>query len=115
MAMDRSFAIKGKGKWNGYSSGAIRLRDFYNYSGGREIGLFSPCRLCLFVPEGARDGLQARSQETKVMDSAGLGMLLQMKAHAEQNRSTVTLHNLSDETRRVFRVSNFHKLFAIES
>lgn len=45
------------------------------------------------------------------MDSAGLGMLLQLREHAGGDQSRVAVRGFNDVIRDIFKVANFHRLF----
>lgn len=47
------------------------------------------------------------------IDSGGLGMLLQLRNRLGDDRSKITLKNLSDEIIKIFEVVKFEKLFTI--
>lgn len=48
------------------------------------------------------------------IDSAGLGMLLQLRERTEKKQQEVILRNLSDEIIKIFEVVKFSKLFTLE-
>jgi len=48
------------------------------------------------------------------IDSAGLGMLLLLRQEASSRNQTVVLRNSQGQVKRMFEVSRFDKLFAIE-
>ena len=51
---------------------------------------------------------------TTYMDSAALGMLLQLREHAGGERHTVRLVNAQPVIRDILAVANFDQLFAID-
>ncbi|HCH23453.1 MAG TPA: hypothetical protein DE179_04075 [Oceanospirillaceae bacterium] len=53
--------------------------------------------------------------EATAIDSAALGMLLMLKERADEQDSTLVLHNAGGKILRVFEISNFDKLFQLSN
>ena len=53
--------------------------------------------------------------DATAIDSAALGMLLMLKERADEQDSTLALHNAGGKILRVFEISNFDKLFQLTS
>ena len=53
--------------------------------------------------------------DATAIDSAALGMLLMLKERAEEQDSSLLLHNAGGKILRVFEISNFDKLFQLTS
>jgi len=51
--------------------------------------------------------------QTSHIDSGGLGMLLQLRTHLDEDSSKITLQGVSSNIQKVFEVVNFEKLFKI--
>ncbi len=52
-------------------------------------------------------------RQSGYMDSAGLGMLLQLRDYAGGDSARITITGANDTIRNVLEVANFHKLFTI--
>ena len=50
---------------------------------------------------------------TDYIDSSALGMLLLLREHAGNDKSSITIRGCKDEIRKIFAISNFEKLFNI--
>ena len=51
--------------------------------------------------------------KTQYMDSSALGMLLQLKEHADKNKGKISLRNVNKNISDILHVAHFHKLFSI--
>jgi anti-anti-sigma factor len=53
-------------------------------------------------------------RQTNYIDSAGLGMLVQLREHAGGEAANVRLTGINDTIRNILDVANFSRLFRIE-
>lgn len=51
---------------------------------------------------------------TEYIDSSALGMLLLLREHAGNESSKITISGCNEDIKKIFAISNFEKLFAIE-
>ncbi len=51
---------------------------------------------------------------TEYMDSSALGMLLLLREHAGGDKSDIVITKANEEIKRVFKISNFDRLFRID-
>lgn len=51
---------------------------------------------------------------TDFMDSSALGMLLQLREHAEGQGAQITIRNCNSTLAKILRIANFQRLFTIE-
>jgi anti-anti-sigma factor len=51
---------------------------------------------------------------TEYMDSSALGMLLLLRERAGSDRADIAINHCNPEIRKIFRISNFDRLFRIE-
>ena len=54
-------------------------------------------------------------KETTYLDSSALGMLLLLRDHAGGDNSDVRLTHVSPDVKKILAISNFEKLFTVES
>lgn len=54
-------------------------------------------------------------KDTTYLDSSALGMLLLLRDHAGGETATVRLANSSEDVRKILAISNFDKLFEIDT
>ena len=53
----------------------------------------------------------AQMGEEEYISSSGLRFFMQLKRHSEQLNGTVTLINMNQDVKEVFRISGFHHIF----
>jgi anti-anti-sigma factor len=51
---------------------------------------------------------------TEYMDSSALGMLLLLRERVGNDKAEITITNCNPEIRKIFRISNFDRLFRID-
>ena len=51
---------------------------------------------------------------TEYIDSSALGMLLLLREHAGNESAKITISGCNEDIKKIFAISNFEKLFAIE-
>ena len=52
--------------------------------------------------------------KTSYMDSSALGMMLQLKEHADSHNSKVSIINARDNIIQIISIANFDKIFSVE-
>lgn len=65
------------------------------------------------IIEMASNQLIIDCKDLEYISSSGLRFFMQLKRHSEQQNGTVTLKNLNDDVKEVFRISGFHHIFNI--
>jgi anti-anti-sigma factor len=89
---------------------------------GREASLRIHSDFVFDVNREFRDAYQALPPHTRFtidmtqtnyMDSAGLGMLIQLREYAGQDNSRIRLIGVNDTIRNILNVANFSRLFEI--
>lgn len=63
------------------------------------------------IIEMASNQLIIDCKDLEYISSSGLRFFMQLKRHSEQQNGTVTLINLNDDVKEVFRISGFHHIF----
>lgn len=63
------------------------------------------------IIEMASNQLIIDCKDLEYISSSGLRFFMQLKRHSEQLNGTVTLKNLNDDVKEVFRISGFHHIF----
>ena len=63
------------------------------------------------IIEMASNQLIIDCKDLEYISSSGLRFFMQLKRHSEQQNGTVTLRNLNDDVKEVFRISGFHHIF----
>lgn len=63
------------------------------------------------IIEMASNQLIIDCKDLEYISSSGLRFFMQLKRHSEQQNGTVTLKNLNDDVKEVFRISGFHHIF----
>lgn len=63
------------------------------------------------LPE--RTSITVDLSKTDYMDSAGLGMLIQMREHVGKDNANIRVVGANDTVRTIFNVANFGRLFKI--
>jgi anti-anti-sigma factor len=53
-------------------------------------------------------------RDTTFMDSSAMGMLLLLREHAGEKSANIRLLNCSPDVRKVLKISNLDKIFAME-
>lgn len=51
---------------------------------------------------------------TEYIDSSALGMLLLLREHAGNESAKISIKGCNEDIKKIFAISNFEKLFAIE-
>lgn len=54
-------------------------------------------------------------EETKQIDSSALGFLLSLKSHSESVHSEVVILNISEDVKKIFKVTNYDKVFNLDN
>ena len=86
----------------------IRVQDRFDFNVHRELRQ-------AYEAQGKRYGNYVMDlRGTTNMDSAALGMLLQLREHAGGQRQAVRLVNAQPVIRDILAVANFDQLFTIE-
>lgn len=89
---------------------------------GREMTLFLPEKFNFEIHGEFRDAYitekKAKSMivdmnKTNYMDSSALGMLLQLKEHAEKCNSKISVKNVHHNIMQIMQIAHFDKLFNI--
>lgn len=65
------------------------------------------------IIEMASNQLIIDCKDLEYISSSGLRFFLQLKRHSEQLNGTVTLINMNQDVKEVFRISGFHHIFNI--
>jgi anti-anti-sigma factor len=65
------------------------------------------------IIEMASNQLIIDCKDLEYISSSGLRFFMQLKRHSEQQNGTVTLINMSQDVKEVFRISGFHHIFNI--
>ena len=63
------------------------------------------------IIEMASNQLIIDCKDLEYISSSGLRFFMQLKRHSEQQNGTVTLINMSQDVKEVFRISGFHHIF----
>ncbi len=63
------------------------------------------------IIEMASNQLIIDCKDLEYISSSGLRFFMQLKRHSEQLNGTVTLINMSQDVKEVFRISGFHHIF----
>ena len=63
------------------------------------------------IIEMARNQLIIDCKDLEYISSSGLRFFMQLKRHSEQQNGTVTLINMNQDVKEVFRISGFHHIF----
>lgn len=63
------------------------------------------------IIEMASNQLIIDCKDLEYISSSGLRFFMQLKRHSEQQNGTVTLINMNDDVKEVFRISGFHHIF----
>ena len=88
---------------------------------GREITISLPEKFDFQMHKEFRDAyvdseaktLVLDMNKTQFMDSAALGMLLQLKEYSEQNNKKVNISNASKNILQILSIAHFDKLFKV--
>lgn len=65
------------------------------------------------IIEMASNQLIIDCKDLEYISSSGLRFFMQLKRHSEQQNGTVTLINMNQDVKEVFRISGFHHIFNI--
>lgn len=65
------------------------------------------------IIEMASNQLIIDCKDLEYISSSGLRFFMQLKRHSEQLNGTVTLINMNQDVKEVFRISGFHHIFNI--
>lgn len=65
------------------------------------------------IIEMASNQLIIDCKDLEYISSSGLRFFMQLKRHSEQLNGTVTLINMNQHVKEVFRISGFHHIFNI--
>ena len=63
------------------------------------------------IIEMASNQLIIDCKDLEYISSSGLRFFMQLKRHSEQQNGTVTLINMNQDVKEVFRISGFHHIF----
>ena len=63
------------------------------------------------IIEMASNQLIIDCKDLEYIISSGLRFFMQLKRHSEQQNGTVTLINMNQDVKEVFRISGFHHIF----
>ena len=63
------------------------------------------------IIEMASNQLIIDCKDLEYISASGLRFFMQLKRHSEQQNGTVTLINMSQDVKEVFRISGFHHIF----
>jgi anti-anti-sigma factor len=63
------------------------------------------------IIEMASNQLIIDCKDLEYISSSGLRFFMQLKRHSEQQNGTVTLKNMNQDVKEVFRISGFHHIF----
>jgi anti-sigma B factor antagonist len=63
------------------------------------------------IIEMASNQLIIDCKDLEYISSSGLRFFMQLKRHSEQLNGTVTLINMNQDVKEVFRISGFHHIF----
>lgn len=63
------------------------------------------------IIEMASNQLIIDCKDLEYISSSGLRFFIQLKRHSEQQNGTVTLINMNQDVKEVFRISGFHHIF----
>ncbi len=63
------------------------------------------------IIEIASNQLIIDCKDLEYISSSGLRFFMQLKRHSEQQNGTVTLINMNQDVKEVFRISGFHHIF----
>ncbi len=63
------------------------------------------------IIEMANNQLIIDCKDLEYISSSGLRFFMQLKRHSEQQNGTVTLINMNQDVKEVFRISGFHHIF----
>ena len=63
------------------------------------------------IIEIASNQLIIDCKDLEYISSSGLRFFMQLKRHSEQLNGTVTLINMNQDVKEVFRISGFHHIF----
>jgi anti-sigma B factor antagonist len=66
------------------------------------------------IIEMASNQLIIDCKDLEYISSSGLRFFMQLKRHSEQLNGTVTLINMNQHVKEVFRISGFHHIFNIQ-
>ena len=65
------------------------------------------------IIEMASNQLIIDCKDLEYISSSGLRFFMQLKRHSEQQNGTVSLINMNQDVKEVFRISGFHHIFNI--
>ena len=63
------------------------------------------------IIEMASNQLIIDCKDLEYISSSGLRFFMQLKRHSEQQNGTVSLINMNQDVKEVFRISGFHHIF----
>ncbi len=89
---------------------------------GKTVTMFLPEKFDFSVHTGFRQSYENSSaknfivdlKNTSYMDSAALGMLLQLLEHAGNQKSAISIKNSANNIREILGVANFNQLMQID-
>lgn len=89
---------------------------------GKTLTIFLPEKFDFQLHRDFRDSYEPEKEikttildmhKTSYMDSSALGMLLQLKEHADKNKSNLSIKNVSKNIMEIMQIAHFDKIFTI--
>jgi HptB-dependent secretion and biofilm anti anti-sigma factor len=89
---------------------------------GQELTIFLPEKFDFQLHEEFREAYEKEEKmkslvldmlKTSYMDSSALGMMLQLKEHAEKCNGKVSIKNANGNILQILSIANFDKIFSV--